>query len=153
MLTHDKESSKFYISGKEALAVGGHFCSKCQERTTIVMGEKRKYRIGCICSALNGIALEDIDEYAEVEMCNQYRPQYPNKRDGLCDYSNTYGDHGCDLERTEFCQTGPEAKACECRRCSNSGCDNTCPLFTDWSFGSCKHQNSYGDHGCPECLD
>ena len=95
-------------------------------------------------------------------MCN-YKPQYPNKRTGRCEYANSYGPHGCDEKRTKFCQDGPsivefvqtdpELSICQCPRCLGLGCDAECSSFVEWGFGSCKHQNSYGRHGCPECLD
>jgi len=154
VLTYDRENCKFYIDGTEAQVVSGHFCSECHQRTTIVMDGEKEYRVGCICSDLGGISLPSIESHSSVKAnCNQYRPQYPNKRNGPCEHSNTYGDYGCNLERTEFCQDGPSGlEMCDCRRCSNEGCDQTCPSFTEWG-GGCKHQNSYGEHGCPECLD
>ena len=92
---------------------------------------------------------------AGVEHC--HRIDYPNKRGGSCVYTNTYGKHGCDEQRTPYCQQGEAGDKCTCSRCTEgNGCYS-------WESGSstsqaricatCKFSNTYGVHGCPVCLD
>ncbi len=104
-------------------------------------------------------------------MCQMYRPGYPGKRQGECELSNVYGDLGCNFDRGEWC-AGPsvyDVEECECPRCDGTGyeedydcrshesqgeCD---PNDPDWrpprNCSSCRLGNSFGQHGCPRCLD
>jgi len=97
-------------------------------------------------------------------LCPNHNPQCPNERGGLCQYSGTYGPHGCELPRGPWCygDWSSELEPCDCPRCTDgSGCgswdgggwfhSDESPL--ERNCGTCSLANSYGKYGCAACKD